>query len=204
MRFTSNQHVFERRFQQQHCLFHRQRIESELIAPRDFASKSYTPDSIATGLQTKLNESPICRPAPGYEVSLDEELGSLSISRASLADKTFCLANDDLLQLLSSTGFLFQTYDADNGPVPWTMDFSNPKSAMPLVGLGPRSSVNKLMDHLVLVGQRPWQRAPHGSPGPSSEPLHIFAFPHVNKLQGVGPRRQPFCHCARGGQFGLR
>ena len=115
-------------------------------------SKSYTPETLATELQTKLNEASIFRPTADYVVVFDEELGSLKISRASLADKTFFLANDDLLQQLSSTDFLFQTYDADNGPVPWTMDFSNPKSAMPLVGLGPRSSVNKLMDHLVGLG----------------------------------------------------
>ena len=115
-------------------------------------SKSYTPETLASELQTKLNEASIFRPTADYVVVFDEELGSLKISRASLADKTFFLANDDLLQQLSSTDFLFQTYDADNGPVPWTMDFSNPKSAMPLVGLGPRSSVNKLMDHLVSLG----------------------------------------------------
>ena len=166
-------------------------------------SKSYTPETLASELQTKLNEVSIHRPTADYVVVFDEELGSLKISRASLADQTFFLANGDLLQQLSSTDFLFQTYDADNGPVPWTMDFSNPKSAMSFVGLGPRSSVNKLMDHL-FFGQRPWQRAPHGSPGLAREPLHIFAFPHVNELQGFGPRRQPFCYRARGGQFGLR
>ena len=32
------------------------------------------------------------------------------------------------------------------------MNFSNPESAMPLVGLGPRNNVNKLMDHLVALG----------------------------------------------------
>ena len=66
------------------------------------ANKSYTPESLATELQTKMNESSIMRPTPGYVVTFEEELGALKITRASLPDKTFMLANDDLLQQLFS------------------------------------------------------------------------------------------------------
>ena len=57
---------------------------------------------------------------------------------------------DDLLQQLSSTDFVFQT--CNNGTQTWTMNFANPKSAMPLLGLGPRSSANQLMPDLIALG----------------------------------------------------
>ena len=70
------------------------------------ANKSYTPESLATELQTKMNASSIMIPTPGYVVTFEEDLGALKITRASLPDKTFILANDDVLQQLSSNNVL--------------------------------------------------------------------------------------------------
>ena len=69
-------------------------------------TKSYTPESLATELQTRMNESSICRPTPGYVVTFEEDLGALKNLRASTADKTFIFANDDLLQQLFSNSVL--------------------------------------------------------------------------------------------------
>ena len=71
-------------------------------------TKSYTPESLATELQTRMNESSIFRPTPGYIVTFEEDLGALKITRAPTSDKTFLLANDDLLQQLSSNNVLFR------------------------------------------------------------------------------------------------
>ena len=116
------------------------------------ANKSYTPESLATELQTKMNASSIMIPTPGYVVTFEEDLGALKITRASLPDKTFILANDDLLQQLFSNNVLFQTYDDNNGIQPWTMNYTNPKSAMSLLGLGPRSSENITLFELLSLG----------------------------------------------------
>ena len=113
-------------------------------------NKPFTPDTLATELQTKLNESSILRPSPGYQVVFDEDRGALRFTRTGDVNQSFFLANDDLLQQISSTDFVFQTYD--NGTQPWTMNFANPKSAMSLLGLGPRSSANQLMSELVALG----------------------------------------------------
>ena len=113
------------------------------------ANKSYTPESLATELQTKMNQSSLMIPTPGYVVTFEEDLGALKITRASLPDKTFILANDDLLQHLFSKSVLFQTYDDNNGIQPWTMNYTNPKSAMSLLGLGARSSVNITLNVLM-------------------------------------------------------
>ena len=115
-------------------------------------TKSYTPESLATELQTRMNESSIFRPTPGYVVTFEEDLGALKILRASTADKTFILANDDLLQQLFSNNVLFQTYDDVNGIQPWTMNYTNPKSAMSLLGLGARSSENITLFDLLSLG----------------------------------------------------
>lgn len=115
-------------------------------------TKSYTPESLATELQTRMNESSIFRPTPGYVVTFEEDLGALKILRASTADKTFILANDDLLQQLFSNNVLFQTYDDVNGIQSWTMNYTNPKSAMSLLGLGARSSENITLFDLLSLG----------------------------------------------------
>ena len=115
-------------------------------------TKSYTPESLATELQTRMNESSIFRPTPGYVVTFEEDLGALTILRASTADKTFILANDDLLQQLFSNNVLFQTYDDINGIQSWTMNYTNPKSAMSLLGLGARSSENITLFDLLSLG----------------------------------------------------
>ena len=41
------------------------------------ANKSYTPESLATELQTKMNASSIMIPTPGYVVTLEEDIGAL-------------------------------------------------------------------------------------------------------------------------------
>ena len=115
-------------------------------------TKSYTPESLATELQTRMNESSIFRPTPGYVVTFEEDLGALKILRASTADKTFILANDDLLQQLFSNNVLFQTYDDINGIQSWTMNYTHPKSAMSLLGLGARSSENITLFDLLSLG----------------------------------------------------
>ena len=62
-----------------------------------------------------MNLHSILRPTPGYVVTFEEDLGPLKISRSSLPDKTFMLANDDLLQQLFSPIVIFQTYDDFDG-----------------------------------------------------------------------------------------
>ena len=99
-----------------------------------------------------MNESSIMRPTPGYVVTFEEGLGASKFSRVSTPDKTFILANDDLLQQLSSHNVIFQTYDDNNGIQPWTMNYTNPKSAMSLLGLGPRSSENITLFDLLSLG----------------------------------------------------
>ena len=116
------------------------------------ANKSYTPETLATEIQTRMNESSIFRPTPGYVVTFEEDLGAIKITRPSLPDKTFILANDYLLQQLFSNNVLFQTYDDNNGIQPWTMNYTSPKSAMSLLGLGPRSSENITLFDLLSLG----------------------------------------------------
>ena len=99
-----------------------------------------------------MNASSIMRPTPGYVVTFEEDLGALTITRESTSDKTFILANDDLLQQLSSDNVLAQTNDDINGIQPWTMNYNKTKSAMSLVGLGARSSENITLFDLLSLG----------------------------------------------------
>ena len=69
--------------------------------------KSYTPESLATELQGKLNNSSILQPS-SYTVAFDEARGSLRFTRTGDATKSFFLVNDDLLQQLASTDFVFK------------------------------------------------------------------------------------------------
>ena len=75
-------------------------------------------------------------PTPGYIVTFGEDLGALQLTRASLPDKTFILANDDLLQQLFSNRVLFQT----NDDIKWhtTMDHElhTPKVCNVIAGVG--------------------------------------------------------------------
>ena len=116
------------------------------------ANKTYTPDTLATELQTKMNAASIMQPTPGYVVTFEEDLGSLKISRSSLPDKTFFLVDDDLLQLLFSPFVIFQTNDNFNGIHSWTLNYNNPKSAMSLLGLGLKSSQNTPLSTLLALG----------------------------------------------------
>ena len=82
---------------------------SQNVINRIFLSnKSYTPESLASELETKLNESSILQPSPGYNVVFDEDRGSLRFTRTGDATKSFFLVNDDLLQQLASTDFVFK------------------------------------------------------------------------------------------------
>ena len=114
-------------------------------------TKTYTPDSLATELQTKLNEASIFRPTPGYVVTFEEDLGALKITRDSTSDKTFFLANDDLIPLLGSN-VIYESYDPNNGQQPYTLDVNRLRSAMSYFGLGPRSDDNPSLDDLTSLG----------------------------------------------------
>ena len=82
---------------------------SQNVINRIFLSnKSYTPESLASELKTALNESSILQPSPGYNVVFDEDRGSLRFTRTGDATKSFFLVNDDLLQQLASTDFVFK------------------------------------------------------------------------------------------------
>ena len=112
---------------------------SQNVTNRIFLSnKSYTPESLASELETTLNESSILQPSPGYNVVFDEDRGSLRFTRTGDATSSLFLVTDELLQQLASTDFVFQTYS--NGTQTWTMDVANPKSAMSLLGFGSPSS----------------------------------------------------------------
>ena len=99
-----------------------------------------------------MNETSIFRPTPGYVVTFEEDLGVLKIERTSLLDETFFLVNDDLLQQLYPPLIAMQFYDDFNGMQTWTLNRSDPKSAMSLFGLGPRSSENATLNELVILG----------------------------------------------------
>ena len=94
-------------------------IEDELgqyVLNRVFLTrKTYTPDTLATELQTRMNETSIFRPTPGYCVTFEEDLGALNIERASLLGETFFLVNDDLLQQLYPPLITTEFYDDFNG-----------------------------------------------------------------------------------------
>ena len=83
-----------------------------------------------------MHETNISRPTPGYNVTFEEDLGVLKIERTLLLDKTFFLVNDDLLQQLYPPLIITQFNDDSNdGIQPWTLNRSEPKSAMSLLGL---------------------------------------------------------------------
>ena len=70
--------------------------------------KSYTPESLATELEGKLNNSSILQPNPGYHVVFDEDRGSLRCTRTGDATTSLSLVNDVALQQLASTDFVFK------------------------------------------------------------------------------------------------
>ena len=82
---------------------------SQNVINRIFLSnKGYTPESLASELETKLNESSILQPSPGYNVVFDEDRGSLRFTRTGDATRSFFLVNDYLLQQFASTDFVFK------------------------------------------------------------------------------------------------
>ena len=118
------------------------------------ANKTYTPDTLATELQTKMNAASIMQPTPGYVVTFEEDLGCLNISRSSLPDKTFFFVGDDLLQRLFNPFVIFQTNDNFNGIHSWTLNYKNPKSAMSLLGLGHKTQSKHTVVNNTSVGKR--------------------------------------------------
>ena len=82
---------------------------SQNVINRIFPSiKSYTPESLASELETALNEASILQPSPGYSVVSDEDRGSLRFRRTGDATKSFFLVNDDMLQQLAPTDCVFK------------------------------------------------------------------------------------------------
>ena len=169
-------------------------IENELnqyVLNRVFLTrKQYTPDTLATELQTRMNETSIFRPGPGYVVTFEEDLGVLKIERTSLLDKTFFLVNDDLLQQLYPPLVTMQFYDVSNGIQTWTLNRSDPKSAMSLFGLGPRSSENATLNELVILGNALGNTHYTGALDLRANHCIYLHSPHANKLQSTGPSRQ--------------
>ena len=77
----------------------------------------------------------------------------LKIQRTTLLDKTFFLVNDDLLQQLYPPLIITQfNDDSTDGIQPWTLNRNEPKSAMSLLGLGPKSSENATLNDLISLG----------------------------------------------------
>ena len=86
-------------------------------------------------------------------MTFEEDLGVLKTERTSLLDKTFFLVNDDLLQQLYPPLIITQFNDGSNdGIQPWTLNRSEPKSAMSLLGLGPKSSEHATLNDLISLG----------------------------------------------------
>ena len=182
-------------------------IEDELgqyVLNRVFLTrKTYTPDTLATELQTRLNESSIFRPTPGYNVTCEEDLGVLKIERTTALDKTFFLVNDDLLQQLPDV--ITQTYDQNNGTQSWTLNRNDPKSAMSLLGLGPRSSENATYNDLISLGNSLGNTHSTGALDlRANHCIYLHSPPHADKLQGAGSSGQPFVYRARRRQQWLR
>ena len=69
-----------------------------------------------------------------------------------MLDKTFFLVNDDLLQQLYPPLNTTEFYGDFNGQQPWTLNRNDPKSAMSLLGLGPKSSENATLNELTNLG----------------------------------------------------
>ena len=99
-----------------------------------------------------MNETSISRQTPGVNVTFEEDLGVLKIDRESLLDKTFFLVNDDLLQQLYPPLITAYCNDNVNGVQPWTLNRSEPKSAMSLLGLEPKSMEHGTLNDLISLG----------------------------------------------------
>ena len=145
------------------------------------------------------------RPTPGYNVTFEEDLGVLKIERTSLLDKTFFLVNDDLLQQLYPPLIITQFNDDSNdGIQPWTLNRSETKSAMSLLGLGPNSSKKCDAERPHQSWGRLGKHASHRGPRLAREPLHLFTFPHANQLQSIRASRQQILPRSRRRQQWLR
>ena len=79
-------------------------------------------------------------------------MGVLKITRESLADKIFLLANNDIWQQLFPPFVAIQMYAQSNGIIPWTLGYTHTEGALSLFGLGPTSSGNTLLSHLLTLG----------------------------------------------------
>ena len=115
-------------------------------------SQNYEPHSLAEELQAKMNAASVLTDS-NYVVSFDSNNNVLNFSRSSTADKTFFLVNDDLLRNEDfRANTVLKTFDTSNGRVPWTMNYARPASALPLIGLGPRSSQNASYADILALG----------------------------------------------------
>ena len=86
-------------------------------------------------------------------MTFEEDLGVLKIERTSLLDKTFFVVDDVLLQQLYPPLITTQFNDDSNdGIQPWTLNRSDPKSAMSLLGLGPKNSAHAMLNDLISLG----------------------------------------------------
>ena len=116
-------------------------------------SRNYEPDSLVEELQAKMNAASVFIPDPGYSVTFDHNKNVINFSRSGTADRTFTLVNDDLLRNETfRANTVLKTYDTSNGHVSWTMNYTRPSSAMPLLGLGPRSSQNASYADILALG----------------------------------------------------
>ena len=158
------------------------------------ANKTYTPDTLATELQTKMNAASIMQPTPGYVVTFEEDIGSLKISRSSLPDKTFFLVDDDLLQLLFSPFVIFQTNDNFNGIHSWTLNYKNPKSAMSLLGLGHKSSQNTPLSTILALGNVLGNDHNTGALDLRANHCVYLHSPTLTNYKVFGPSRQSQLH----------
>ena len=108
VRSAGHKYIFGCRPKQENFLLDWHESSQNVINRIFLSNKSDTPESLASELETKLNESSICQPSPGYNVVFDEDRGSLRSTRTGDATKSFFLVNDDLLQQLASTDFVFK------------------------------------------------------------------------------------------------
>ena len=133
------------------------------------------------------------RPSPSYIVTFEEDVGALQITRASTPDKTCTLGNDDLLQQLFSNSALLQTYEDNNGIQPRTMNYTQPKSAMSLLGLGPHSSENITLNDLLSLGNALGNTHFTSALDLRSKRCIYLHSPTLTNYKVIGPKGSRYC-----------
>ena len=116
--------------------------------------QNYEPDTLAEELQTKMNAASVFQTDSNYVVSFNSNKNVLDFSRsAATADNTFYLVNDDLLHNVTfQANTVLRTFNDSNCQVSWAMNYTRPASALPLLGLGPRSSQNTTYADILALG----------------------------------------------------